>query len=118
MRTPQKSHVDCSIALPRKLVESTAYQELISAHVISGTSTQEIAIVPRVLVFAPISRTTSAHCHAKHSSATVATVRPTSTLDHTESTRTIRCTSARGSTDRKPHTSTYTAASTSCLRRP
>ncbi len=42
-----------------------------------------------------------AHCATKQSSAIVATVRPTATLDSQVSNRQIRCTSARGSSDRK-----------------
>ena len=42
-----------------------------------------------------------AHCAAKHSSATVATVRPTKTLESQVSNRQMRCTSARGRNERK-----------------
>ena len=47
-----------------------------------------------------------AHCAAKQISATVATERPTKTLDSQVSNRQIRCTSARGSNDRKAQPNT------------
>jgi hypothetical protein len=43
----------------------------------------------------------SAHCATKAISATVATERPTTTLDSQVSNKQIRCTSARGSNDLK-----------------
>ncbi|MGT2440234.1 hypothetical protein ACU4GH_35765 [Bradyrhizobium betae] len=47
-----------------------------------------------------------AHCATKQSSATVATVRPTTTLDSQVSNRQMRCTSARGSTERNAQPNT------------
>ena len=51
-------------------------------------------------------RNTIAHCAAKQSSATVATERPTITLESQVSNRQIRCTSARGSTERNAQPNT------------
>ncbi len=47
-----------------------------------------------------------AHCTAKAISATVATERPTMTLDSQVSNRQIRCTSARGRNDLKAQPNT------------
>src|SRR5688572_24276966 len=62
-------------------------------------------------------RRNSAHCAAKQTSAIIATVRPTATLDSHESTTTMRWTSARGKTDRNAHPNTNGADSQTCRQR-
>ncbi len=79
----------------------TAYHEQHSATAISGTMIREIFFAVSEPVSLPSARSTIAHWMTKHSSATVATERPTMTLDSQVSNRQIRCTSARGSTERK-----------------
>ena len=85
---------------------STAYQEKHSASRISGT----IALAAVRVVSAPAIQPSwfrmIAHCAAKQTSATVATERPTRTLESQVSNRQIRCTSARGRTDRNAQPNT------------
>jgi len=99
------------------LVVSTAYHEQHSATAIIGTIIFDTVTAMRVPVLSPSSRSRMAHWAMKHSSAMVASERPTPTLDSHESSRQMRCTSARGNTERKPHTITNTADSASCVRR-
>jgi hypothetical protein len=56
----------------------------------------------------------NAHCPAKHSSAAVATLRPTKIDDRGESQRHRRSRSTRGSTDRKAQAVAKTPESQSC----
>ena len=74
-------------------VVSTEYQEKISATAISGSTAWDINQPERLAVTRDTSRSSSAHCAAKHNSATVATARPMITLDQKLSTITRRCTS-------------------------
>ena len=53
---------------------------------ISGTITREIPSASGFRVSIARTRSSSAHCAAKHSSAIIATVRPTATADNQEST--------------------------------
>ena len=80
---------------------STAYHEKHSAIRINGTITRAAFKVVSAPVIVPSWCRIIAHCAAKQISATVATVRPTTTLDSQVSNRQIRWTSARGSNDRK-----------------
>ena len=57
-----------------------------------------------------------AHWATKHNSATVATDRPTMTLDSRESTRTMRGMSYTGNTERNAQPNTYTADNSNCTR--
>ena len=72
---------------------STEYQENSSATAISGTTTTEVTWPTPLPVAREIARSSSAHCAAKHSSAKVATERPTMTLESQVSNRQKRCTS-------------------------
>src|ERR1700685_1160262 len=96
-----KVHSEFFTALPRKFVETTAYQEKHSARAISGTIILEMLFAVSECATLPSSRKTMAHWSAKQSSATVATERPISTLDSQVSNRQILCTSARGRIERK-----------------
>ena len=60
----------------------------------------------------------TAHCATKAISATVATDRPTMTLDSQVSNRQIRCTSARGRNDLKAQPKTYAAQNSSIIPMP
>src|SRR4029077_6421431 len=95
-----------SRTLPKKLVVMTAYQEQPSASAISGTPALAMFFAVSELATLPGTDSTMAHCAAKQSSATVATERPTMTLESQVSNRQMRCTSARGSTERKAQPST------------
>ena len=68
----------------------TEYQENVSAIAISGTITREMASATGFRVSTASTRSSSAHCAAKQSSAIVATVRPTATADSHESITQIR----------------------------
>ena len=84
----------------------TAYQEQASATTITGTiAFATFRAASEFAAFAN-SRKTIAHWTAKQISATVATDRPTKTLDSQVSNRQIRCTSARGRTERKAQPNT------------
>ncbi len=96
---------------------TTEYQENISAIAISGTITRERPSATGLRASIASTRSSRAHCAAKQSSAIVATDRPTATLDSHESTTQMRCTSARGNTERKAQPNTNGADSNSCLRR-
>ena len=72
----------------------------------SGTITQAAATVVSAPVTVPSWWRITAHCAANAISATVATERPTNTLDSQVSNRQIRCTSARGRIDRKAQPNT------------
>jgi len=91
-------------------VVSTEYQEKTSAVAIVGSSQRDTVLTTALREsrgsMRDISRNSKAHCAAKHISAKVATLRPTSTLDRKLSTSTRRCTSNTGHSDRKPHPST------------
>ena len=73
---------------------------------ISGTITHAAFNVLSAPVMVPSRCSSIAHCTAKQSSATVATERPTMTLDSQVSNRQIRCTSARGRNDLKAQPNT------------
>ena len=68
---------------------------------INGTITHAAFKVVSAPVIVPSWCRMIAHCAAKQISATVATDRPTTTLDSQVSNRQIRCTSARGRNDLK-----------------
>src|SRR5580704_15037333 len=99
-------------------VVNTAYHEQPSATAIIGTTASEAPRTKRLPVTRALWTRKSAHWTAKQSSATVATDRPTATLDTQESVRTSRGMSKTGSTERKAHPKTYAAQNTSCRRRP
>ena len=66
---------------------STEYQEKSSATAMSGTTASAVTLPTPLPVARDISRSSSAHCAAKHSSAKVATERPTMTLESQVSNR-------------------------------
>src|SRR5579862_3716047 len=85
-----------SAICPRFEVVSTEYQEQVSAITISGTTARE-ANLPTTLPDArEVSCSISAHCATKHSSAIVATERPTMTLGSQVLNRQMRGTSNTG----------------------
>src|ERR1043165_8964703 len=99
-KAAQTPHSVSSITWPRLLVVNTEYQEQVSATAIIGTSSAA-AERPNTL---PVARddacSSSAHCATKHSSAIVATERPTATLASHESNRHSRGTSNTGTNER------------------
>src|SRR5450631_3491077 len=109
--------IDSSATWPRFEVVSTEYQEQVSATAISGTIASDTT-VPSVLRAArDISLSINANCPTKHSSATVATDRPTMTLDIQWLSKQMRGTSYTGKADRNAQPNTYTADRSSCRRR-
>ena len=100
LSTAAVPHSVSSTTWPMLRVVSTAYQELTSAMAISGTMACATHRLKRWPVVSAPPLNSSAHCAAKLSSAMVATVRPTSTLDAKESTMTTRGTSNTGRKDR------------------
>ena len=74
-------------------VVSTEYQEHVSATTMRGTSMTEVAMPTVLRAAREISFSSKAHWATKHSSATVATDRPTATPDSQWSNRQIRGTS-------------------------
>ena len=100
------AQIEFSIALAQYFLVSTAYQEKTSAITISGTITSAAFRVVSAPVMVPSRCRMIAHWMAKQTSATVATVRPTMTLDSQVSNRQMRCTSARGSSDRNAQPNT------------
>jgi hypothetical protein len=85
---------------------STACHEKHSAITINGTIAHAAFKVVSAPVIVPSWCRMTAHCAAKAISATVATDRPTTTLDSQVSNRQIRCTSARGRNDLKAQPNT------------
>jgi hypothetical protein len=81
-------------------VVSTEYQEQTSARAISGTIAAEVILPVTLPVSREISRNSRAHCMTKHISASVATERPTITLESQVSTMTMRGTSNTGNAER------------------
>src|SRR5579862_8779418 len=86
-----RAQIDSSSTCPRFDVVSTEYHEQISATAMSGTTTTEVTLPAPLPVAREISRSSSAHCAAKHNSAKVATERPTMTLESQVSNRQKRC---------------------------
>ncbi len=74
------AHSVSSTACPRFEVVSTEYQEQASATRIIGSTTRALQRPSALPVMHAASRRVNAHCATKHSSAIVATLRPTSTL--------------------------------------
>src|SRR5262245_28530610 len=97
-------------------VVSTAYHEHSSATAISGTISRETTRTMGPPSASGVSRSKSAHWATKHSSAAVATERPTMTLENHVLKRTSRGMSNTGTAERNAQPNTYTAESTSCLR--
>src|SRR5262245_28498806 len=95
-----RPHSVSSITCPRLLVVSTEYQEQVSATTINGTITRAVDAPSTLPVACDDARSSSAHCATKHSSATVATERPITTLASHESTITSRGTSNTGTNER------------------
>ena len=100
------AQIEFSMALPRKCLVSTAYQEKHSAITISGTITAAAFSVVSAPVMVPSCCRKIAHCAAKAISATVATLRPTVTLESQVSNRQMRWISARGRKERKAQPNT------------
>src|SRR5689334_3313052 len=92
-KTTHKAQIDSSNTWPRLEVVSTEYQEQVSATTINGTMARDTRTAAALPTTCPTPRSSKAHCAAKHSSATVATERPTITVESHESTMTWRCTS-------------------------
>jgi len=107
-------HSEFSSAWARCSVVSTAYHEHPSATTMSGSSANDTACTNGLAANDAARCSMRAHWAAKHNSATVATDRPTSTLDSRESMRTMRGISITGRTERKAHPATYTADSSNC----
>jgi hypothetical protein len=89
------------MAWARWLVVNTPYHEQHCAMRISGTIAHATVKAVSTPAIPPRWCRTMAHWAAKQTSATVATDRPTRTLDSQVSNRQIRCTSARGRNDLK-----------------
>ena len=85
---------------------STAYQEKHSATVIRQTIVTAMVRPRREPRSLERKCNTIAPSITKLSSATVATDRPTNTFENQVSHRQMRCTSARGSSDRNAHPAT------------
>jgi hypothetical protein len=101
-----KPHKVSSKTCPRFDVVSTEYHEHISAITINGNTTYDVARAVMQPVSRDVWRNISAHCATKHNSATVATERPTTTLDSQVLTTTSRCTSNTGNTERNAQPNT------------
>src|SRR3954453_499110 len=86
-------HSDSSNTCPMFDVVSTEYHEHASATASSGTTSRATTCACMLPVALAVSRVSSAHWIAKHSSATVATERPTIALETHESTSVTRGTS-------------------------
>src|SRR5262252_2357826 len=95
-----RPHSVSSTTWPRLLVVNTEYQEQLSATAINGTITRAAEVPNPLPVACDDARSSSAHCATKHSSATVATERPITTLASHESTITSRGTSNTGMNER------------------
>ncbi len=80
-------------------VVSTEYQEHASAIASIGTTILVTLWAKKFPVALAVSRNRKAHWQAKHSSATVATERPTMAVEIHESTRVMRGTSYTGRND-------------------
>src|SRR5260370_32751602 len=93
--------IDSSTTWPRFDVVSTEYHEQTSATAISGTSVAATARTALLPAECAIARNHRVHCPTKHSSATVATERPTMTLQSQESKMQTRGTSNTRKTERK-----------------
>src|SRR5438132_6531743 len=84
---------------PRLDVVSTEYHEQSSAITISGSTVRETAFAVVHPVARAVCRNMSAHCATNASSASVATERPTMTLDSHVLKRQMRGTSNTGSAE-------------------
>src|SRR5579872_3145417 len=100
-RLADSAQSDSSTTWPKFEVVSTEYHEQSSASAISGSSMRAALCVTTLSMMRPVSRNMSAHCATKHSSATVATERPTTTLEIQELNRHSRGTSNTGTAERK-----------------
>src|SRR5687767_6178787 len=81
------AHIEFSMAWASELVVNTPYQQQHCATTISGTIAQAAVNAMSAPAIPPSWLRTRAHCAAKQISATVATDRPTSTLDSQVSNR-------------------------------
>src|SRR3974377_417196 len=100
------SHVpqmDSSRTCQKLFVVKTPSHEKTSATRIAGKISLENVTIPLSWAGRANALSKIAHWATKHSSAMVATVRPTRMLENQVSTRVILCTSARGRNDRKAH---------------
>src|SRR4051812_9789464 len=77
----ENPQMDSSMTWPRFEVVTTEYHEQISAMTMSGTTTREMAAATTLPVTCAVARNITAHWPTKHSSAMVATERPTTMLD-------------------------------------
>ena len=98
--------MDSSATCPRLEVVNTEYQEKVSAIAMSGTTTFAVTRPTPLPVARDISPSIRAHWSAKHSSANVATERPTITLESHVSNRQTRPTSYTGNAERNAHPNT------------
>src|SRR5215468_9312901 len=94
---------------------STAIQHDNSAMQIIGTTVRPIVLIIDVPVECESLNNKSAHCHAKQSSAIVATDRPRKTEQNGESHMHIRSTSILGRIDRKEQAATKRPDNMICL---
>src|SRR5215469_12443177 len=101
-------HSEFSSAWARCSVVSTAYQQHTWASAMSGTTANDTVCTNELLPTNAVRCSIRAHWAAKHNSATVATERPTSTLDSRESISTTRGMSITGRNERNAHPATYT----------
>src|SRR5262245_21304577 len=94
---------------------TTAPQHASSATKMIGKTVRPIAPILEASVERESFNSKSAHCHAKHSSAIVATDRPRKTEDNGESHRHIRSKSILGRIERNAHPATKRPDNISCL---
>src|SRR5262245_53713382 len=105
----ETANMEFSKALLKDFLVRTACQEKHSATSIDGTISHAAhKVIPAPVIVASWCRII-AHCTAKQISATVATDRPTITLDSHVSNKQIRWTSARGRNDLNAQPKTYAA---------
>src|SRR5215468_7403238 len=94
---------------------STANQQDNSAKQIRGRTVKPIVLIVEMPVECESLNKRSAHCHAKQSSAIVATDRPRKTEQNGESHMHIRSTSILGRIDRKEQAATKRPDNMICL---
>src|SRR5262245_2200367 len=93
---------------------TTANQHASSATTMIGSTVPPIVPINEEPVSADSLNSKSEHCHAKHSSATVATVLPTITEERGESQRHMRSKSILGRIDRNAQAATKKPERASC----
>src|SRR5262245_24301095 len=94
---------------------TTAHQQASSATRMIGSTVRPIVPIIESPVECESLNNKSAHCDAKHSSAIVATARPTNTEENGESHRQNRSRSTLGRIERKAQAATNRPDNMSCL---